>query len=124
LYYTLDGSLPTTNSLLYAGVFQLTNSATVNANAWAPGYINSVVGTAQFTLAPGIYFTSAGGFTNGLFSMSFAGPAGSNYVLQVSTDLVHWTPLSTNTPLNSPFGLSDPSTPASAIRFYRVIQVP
>jgi len=124
LYYTLDRSLPTTNSFLYAGAFQLTNSATVNANAWAPGYINSVVGAAQFTLAPGIYFTSAGGFTNGLFSMSFGGPAGSNYILQVSSDLVHWTSLSTNTPLNSPFGLSDPRTPASPAQFYRIIQEP
>jgi uncharacterized repeat protein (TIGR03806 family) len=122
MYYTLDGSLPTTNSILYSGPFRLTNSATVNANAWEPGYINSVVGAAQFTLEPGAYFTSPIGFSNGLFQMTFSGPAGSNYVLQTSTNLLRWTPLSTNTPLASPFTLTDTNTPAASARFYRVLQ--
>jgi len=34
---------------------------------------------------------------NGVFSFILNGPAGSNYVIQASTDLVHWTPFSTNT---------------------------
>jgi len=33
----------------------------------------------------------------GVFSFVLNGPAGSNYVIQASTDLVHWSPLSTNT---------------------------
>jgi uncharacterized repeat protein (TIGR03806 family) len=123
LYYTLDGSLPTTNSIRYAGPILLTNSTTVNINAWAPGYTNSVADAAQFTIFPDIYFDSPGGFTNGIFQMSFAGPPGSNYVLQVSTDLVQWTSISTNTPMTSPFVLSDPGVPGTA-RFYRVLQVP
>ncbi|HUD49296.1 MAG TPA: PA14 domain-containing protein [Candidatus Baltobacteraceae bacterium] len=122
MYYTLDGSLPTTNSLPYTGPFTLTNSATVNANAWEPGYIESVVDAAQFTILPGIFFLSAGGFTNGSFQMSFAGPAGSNYVLQVSTNLIEWTSISTNTPATSPFVLSDPNAPGDSSRFYRVLQ--
>jgi uncharacterized repeat protein (TIGR03806 family) len=123
LYYTLDGSLPTTNSALYTGPILVTNSATVNINAWAPGYTDSVAGTAQFTILPGIFFLSPGGFTNGAFQMSFAGPIGSNYVLQVSTNLSQWTPISTNTPATSPFVLSDPGA-SGAARFYRVLQVP
>jgi uncharacterized repeat protein (TIGR03806 family) len=123
LYYTLDGSLPTTNSSLYTGPILLTNSATVSINAWAPGYVNSVVGAAQYTILPGIYFTSPGGFTNGMFQMSFTGPVGSNYVLQVSADLLQWTSISTNTPATAPFVLSDPSGPGAA-RFYRVLQEP
>jgi hypothetical protein len=122
MYYTLDGSLPTTNSLPYTGPFTLTNSATVNANAWEPGYIDSVVDAAQFTILPGIFFLSPGGFTNGSFQMSFAGPAGSNYVLQVSTNLIEWTSISTNTPATSPFVLSDPNAPGDSSRFYRVLQ--
>jgi hypothetical protein len=124
IYYTLDGSLPTTNSLPYTGPFMLTNSAAVNANAWEPGYIDSVVGEARYTILPGIFFLSAGGFTNGIFQVSFAGPAGSNYVLQVSTNLMQWTSLSTNTPATSPFVLSDPGAPGGSSRFYRVIQEP
>ncbi|HTA30311.1 MAG TPA: chitobiase/beta-hexosaminidase C-terminal domain-containing protein, partial [Candidatus Cybelea sp.] len=124
LYYTLDGTTPTTNSLLYTGPFRLTNSVTVNANAWEPGYIESVVDFAQFTILPGAYFTSPIGFSNGLFQMSFNGPAGSNYVLQTSTNLLQWSPLSTNTPLVSPFLLTDTNTPGSTARFYRVLQLP
>jgi hypothetical protein len=124
MYYTLDGSLPTTNSETYTGPFLLTNSATVSANAWAAGYINSVVGTAQYTILPGVFFLSSGGFTNGTFQMSFAGPAGSNYVLQVSTNLIQWTSISTNTPATTPFTLTDPNTNTALSRFYRVIEEP
>jgi mono/diheme cytochrome c family protein len=123
LYYTLDGSLPTTNSTLYTGPILVTNSVTVNINAWASGYTNSVVGTGQYTILPGIFFLTPGEFTNGVFQMSFAGPVGSNYVLQVSTNLVQWSSISTNTPAVSPFVLTDPRAPGAA-RFYRVLQVP
>jgi mono/diheme cytochrome c family protein len=124
VFYTLDGSLPTTNSAVYDGPLLLTNSATVNANAWEPGYVNSVVGAAQFTVLPGVFFTSSGGFTNGVFAVSFAGPTGSNYVLQVSSNLTQWISISTNTPTTSPFVLSDPDAPGHATRFYRVLQQP
>ena len=123
IYYTLDGSLPTTNSLLYSQPFVLTNSATVNANAWEPGYVNSVVGMAQYTVLPGIFFLSPE-FSGGALQMSFAGPTGSNYVLQVSTNLTQWTSLSTNTPTTSPFTLTDPTAPGAPTRFYRVLQEP
>jgi uncharacterized repeat protein (TIGR03806 family) len=124
LYYTLDGSLPTTNSLLYDGSFLLTNSVTINANAWEIDYIQSVVGMAQFTILPNPLFTGAGGFTNSTFQMSFIGPIGSNYVLQVSPDLMQWTSISTNTPTNSPFVLIDTNAPSSTAQFYRVLQEP
>ena len=123
LYYTLDGTLPTTNSTRYTGPVLVTNSATLNINAWAPGYVDSVVDTAQFTILPGFYFTGPIGFANGMFEMSGAGPIGSNYVLQVSTNLIQWTSISTNTPVASPFVLADPSLPGAA-RFYRVLQEP
>jgi hypothetical protein len=122
MYYTLDGSLPTTNSELYTGPFRLTNSAAVNANAWETGYIDSVVGAAQFTILPGAYFTSPIGFSNGLFQMTFAGPIGSNYVLQVSSNLLQWASLSTNTSVASPFTLTDTNAPGVEARFYRVLQ--
>jgi uncharacterized repeat protein (TIGR03806 family) len=122
VYYTLDGSLPTTNSILYTGPFALSNSVTINANAWEEGYINSVVGAAQFTILPGVYFTGAAGFTNGMFEMLLTGPVGSNYVLQVSSNLLQWTAISTNTPTNTTFILTDTNTPAPSDRFYRVLQ--
>ncbi len=124
IYFTLDGSLPTTNSQLYTGPFTLTNNATVSANAWETGYVDSVAPSAQFTILPGLFFLSPGGFTNGVFQMAFAGPVGSNYVLQVSADLMNWTPVSTNTPGATPFVLSDPGAPSGSARFYRVVEQP
>jgi hypothetical protein len=124
MYYTLDGTTPTTNSPLYTAPFRLTNSATVLANAWEPGYIESVVGEAQLTVVPGNYFASPLGFSNGTFLMTFTGPAGSNYVLQTSTNLLQWAPLSTNTPLVSPFTLTDTNAPGGEARFFRVLQLP
>ena len=124
LYYTLDGSLPTTNSLLYTGPILVTNNAAINANAWEPGHINSVVDAAQFTVLPGIFFTSPLGFKNGTFEMSFTGTVGPSYVLQVSTDLTHWTAINTNTPTASPFVLTDPAPGSAPARFYRVLEQP
>ena len=45
--YTLDGSDPTTNSALYAGPLTLSNTTTVKAKAFKPGYPDSA--TAQAT---------------------------------------------------------------------------
>ncbi len=49
IYYTLDGSVPTTNSILYAGPFTLTNNATVQAVAVVAGQPESPVASAIFT---------------------------------------------------------------------------
>lgn len=48
LYYTVDGSTPTTNSLLYTGPFVLTQNAGVQAIAVMPGASNSSIAQATF----------------------------------------------------------------------------
>ena len=48
IYYTLDGSIPTTNSILYTGPFMLTTSAGVQAVGTMPGSPNSSVAQATF----------------------------------------------------------------------------
>ncbi len=48
IYYTLDGSFPTPNSLFYSGPFVLTNTALVNARAFAPGMVPSDASFATF----------------------------------------------------------------------------
>ena len=90
LYYTLDGSLPTTNSLLYTEPFNLTNGVTVNANAFAINYNNSVATSALFFIQP-LLFTSMTFNAGTGFQMSLTGTTGSNYVLQASTNLMNWT---------------------------------
>ena len=50
IFYTLDGSTPTTASKLYSAPFAITANATVNAIAVAPGFIQSAVTSAQFNV--------------------------------------------------------------------------
>ena len=121
LYYTLNGTLPTTNSFLYAGPLTLTNSLTLTASAFADGYNNSVLVSALFTVQP-VYFTSASFATNGQFELGFFGTAGQTYVLQASTNLVNWIPLSTNTAPTNQFMLTDPGAGNYPYRFYRALQ--
>jgi hypothetical protein len=59
IYYTLDGTTPTTNSTLYSGPVTVTNTARVNALAVSPGALRSpavgptFVNTAAAVPAPG-----------------------------------------------------------------------
>lgn len=120
LYYTLDGSLPTTNSFLYSGAFTLFGNATVSANAFETNYINSVAAKAFFAVQP-LYFTSQG-FVGDVFQLGLTGATGSNYVLQATTNFSTWTSVSTNTAPATLFYLVDPQATNFPYRFYRVLQ--
>ena len=52
IYYTLDGSTPTTSSTVYTAPFTLNAAATVKAIAVAAGYGNSAVVTGTFSITP------------------------------------------------------------------------
>jgi hypothetical protein len=121
IYYSLDGSLPTTNSLQYSGTFNLATNATVAASAWRTNYNNSVAADALFFVSP-VRFASANFVTNGLFQLNFLGSVSSNYVLQATTNFVNWTSLSTNTATTNLFPLLDPKATNFPLRFYRVLQ--
>ena len=123
LYYTLDGTLPTTNSILYSASFTLTNSATVMANAFETGYINSVAANAVFVIQPpSLSFTSENFLPNGIFQLGFSGVSGDNYVLQTTTNFVNWSSISTNVAPANFFNLLDPGASNFPYRFYRVLQ--
>lgn len=122
LYYTLDGTLPTTNSFLYSAPFTLTNDATVTASAFATGSNNSVAISALFIINPPIFFTSEGFFTNNAFQLEFSGVLGKTYVLEATTDFTNWTPISTNIASTNLFELVDHDATNFPYRFYRVLQ--
>ncbi len=50
IYYTADGSTPTTASTVYGGALTVAASRTLNAIATAPGYTDSAVGTASYVI--------------------------------------------------------------------------
>lgn len=64
IYYTVDGSTPTTASTLYAGPITVSSDTTIKAIASAPGYLQSSVSSATFTFAnqaPAPAFSPAAG---------------------------------------------------------------
>lgn len=121
LYYTLDGTLPTTNSFLYSTPFMLTNNATVTANAFEGGFDNSIAANALFTVQP-LYLTSFGFNSNSVFQLELSGIAGSNYVLQATTNFIDWTPITTNIGTTNLLYLMDIDASTFQYRFYRVLQ--
>jgi hypothetical protein len=66
IYYTVDGSTPTTASSVYSVPLTVTPPKTVKAIAAAPGYVTSAVGSASYTLpqaaTPG-FSVAAGAYT-------------------------------------------------------------
>ena len=52
IYYTTDGSTPTTASTVYAATFLVSSTETVKAIAVKAGWVNSAVATATYTITP------------------------------------------------------------------------
>ena len=53
IYYTLDGTTPTTGSTVYSAPFTISSTTTVKALGTALGFANSSVASATYTIAPG-----------------------------------------------------------------------
>lgn len=60
---------------------------------------------------------TAVGLARGHFSFNVTGASGSNYVVEATSDLVHWTPIQTNT---APFTFQENAATTPGQRFYRV----
>jgi len=117
---------------------QLYNSA-VKASDKAPGtvkypapvvadgkvFVAGDFGVAVYGRAnvlPAVSITSGSFSSNGAFQVGLSGAAGSNYVLQATTNFIDWTSLTTNQPSNSFFDLFDSNAIDFSRRFYRVLE--
>jgi autotransporter-associated beta strand protein len=67
---------------------------------------------------------SAAAYSNGQFSMTINGETGPDYIIQVSTNLVDWQSLSTNSSPTLPFLFTDTNTAALPAQFYRILLGP
>ena len=121
IYFTLSGSLPSTNSYLYSGPINLTSNATLSAIAYRNGFNNSVAASAAFSIN-NLYLTSAGFLTSRQFQIGLSGIPGSSYVLQATTNLQSWVSIATNSATTNILNLIDSKAMNYPYRFYRVIQ--
>lgn len=63
--------------------------------------------------------TSALGMTAKGFNVQLSGPSGSNYVIEASTDLQNWAPISTNAAPSGKVSYTDTAATNFPSRFYR-----
>ena len=73
---------------------------------------------ARYTVPIQAASLKAAPLSNGSFGLSVAGGAGETYVVEASTDLIHWVPVATNT---ASFNFVDSQAGKYAQRFYRAV---
>jgi len=127
---TWSGSINLQADQLYAiemDYFQATGGAEAYLYWSSPSTVQAIIPQTELypiSSLPPVMFTASGSFSNGQFSMPVTGMAGGSYILQGSTDFVHWFSISTNlAPANS-FNLVDPAATNFPYRFYRAILQP
>jgi hypothetical protein len=108
LSYTLDGTAPTTNSLLYASPFTLTSNATVKAIAWKTGMTDSTVASADFVvkLATPTLSPNGGAFVGSVeVTLACSSPGATLFYTTTGSD-----PTTNSLPYSEPFTLSASTT--------------
>ncbi len=92
LYYTINGTVPSTGSILYTGAFTVNSTLTVSAIGALSGYNNSAITNAPFVfgssqVAPPIFSPNGGAQdTTFLVSISTATPSASIYYTTNGSD--------------------------------------
>lgn len=61
---------------------------------------------------------------DGRFALTATGAEGHPLIVETSTDLIQWTPLSTNVVINGTIQFEDPELPTTGHRFYRAVDRP
>lgn len=108
----------------------IANTLVVSNNLWTSAglydiwaTVNNVVGETNsqicaVNVSANTLSLAVASLTSGGFQLSAFAPAGSNVVVQVSTNLFHWTPIDTNT---GSFEFTDTHATNARCRFYRLM---
>jgi hypothetical protein len=124
---TWSGSIPLQAHHLYSiemDYFQAGGGAVAYLYWSSPSTVQTIIPQSQLypiTTLPPVVFTSSGVFSNGTFSVPTMGLAGESYILQGTTDFLHWVSISTNLAPASRFYLQDTTATNLPYRFYRAI---
>jgi hypothetical protein len=63
----------------------------------------------------------AAAFANGQVVIRFTGYDDHNYAIEVSSNLLNWTGISTNSPAGGVFSFTNPPAPNSSAQFFRSV---
>jgi len=81
---------------------------------------NATLAVLSLTITNAIYFVTPGIALNANgFQLQLAGPIGSNFVIQASSDLKNWVSISTNPAPSGNVSYLDVSAKTNTVRFYR-----
>jgi hypothetical protein len=110
IYYTLDGSIPTTASTLYAGPITLSTNRTLRAIASGGGFVQSAVSSASFTFSnqtPAVTFQPGAGTYSATqrVALSDTDTAASIYYTTDGS-----TPTASSNPYTGPISVSSSTT--------------
>ncbi len=109
---------------LSGNILILTGWGTVTVTASQPGNNTYAAATnavqSFFVVPPDNTIVSPQRLSNGNFQLAFYGLAGTNYLIQTSTNLVNWQPFTNFTGSNLIFYLNDSGATNFKQRFYRV----
>ena len=109
IYYTTDGSTPTTSSTQYSAPISVSATETINAIATASGLAQSALGTATYTIetqaAPPTFSPAAGTYLNSV-TVSLSAQAGTTIYYTTNGT----TPTTSSTQYTAPFVVSATTT--------------
>lgn len=112
IYYTDDGSAPTTNSLVYTNTITVTDTITLRFMGWRQGYAPQYI-DRTYTYAPGLVISPLSSTNSSGITVTMT-PYLTNSAIYYSINDSDWTPYT------APFGIDGASNGVAVVKAYAV----